>query len=85
MRPVGHQMASTLILTGAALCVAACFQEKGNPSRSQSSASGDADKPVVLITGPTLIAFFPKVDQADVDLLISANQYFGFSEFGQEE
>ena len=57
-----------LILAGAALCVAACVGKRASPSRSQSAASREStDRQVVLITGPTLIGFFPKVDQGDVD------------------
>ena len=68
MSPARHRMAMALIIVGAALCVAACVQEKANPSRSETSASREStDKQVVLITGHTLIGFFPKVDQADVD------------------
>ncbi len=68
MSPASHRMAMALILAGAALLVAACVEEKTNPSRSESSASREStDKPVVLITGPTLIGFFPMVDQVGVD------------------
>ncbi len=68
MSPASHRMAMALILAGAALFVTACVEEKANPSRSESSASREsADKQVVLITGPTLIGFFPKVSQGDVD------------------
>ena len=63
-----HRVATVLILAGATLCVAACVGGKENPSRSQGSASpASTDQQVVLITGPTLIGFFPKVNQGDVD------------------
>lgn len=63
-----HRVAMALILAVTALCIAACAGKKASPSRSQSSASHEGmDEHVVLITGPTLIGFFPKVDQGDVD------------------